>query len=92
MSCTADHNLIKVAESDRPLFGKIKFWEIEQLSARLYAFRYTFYRNIIIVGDDGIIVTDPLTPEAAGILNTEIKICIEFNTLNSYLYVDYLTY
>ena len=73
MSCTADHNLIKVAESDRPLFGKIKFWEIEQLSDRLYAFRYTFYRNIIIVGDDGIIVTDPLTPEAASILNTEIK-------------------
>ena len=73
VACSANHDLIKVSESDRPLFGKIKFWEIEQLSDHLYAFRYTFYRNIIIVGDDGIIVTDPLTPEAAAILNGELK-------------------
>ena len=37
------------------------------------SFRYTFYRNIILIGDDGIIVTDPLTPEAASILNDELK-------------------
>ena len=73
VACSANQDLIKVAESDRPLFGKIKFWEIEQLSDQLYAFRYTFYRNIILIGDDGIIVTDPLTPEAAAILNNELK-------------------
>ena len=73
VACSANHDLIQVAESDRPLFGKIKFWEIEQLSDQLYAFRYTFYRNIIIIGDDGIIVTDPLTPEAAAILSDELK-------------------
>ena len=73
VACSANHDLIKVAESERPLFGKIKFWEIEKLSDQLYAFRYTFYRNIILIGDDGIIVTDPLTPEAAAILNDELK-------------------
>ena len=73
VACSANQDLIQVAESDRPLFGKIKFWEIEQLSDQLYAFRYTFYRNIILIGDDGIIVTDPLTPEAAAILNDELK-------------------
>ena len=73
VACSANHDLIQVAESDRPLFGKIKFWEIEQLSDQLYAFRYTFYRNIILIGNDGIIVTDPLTPEAAVILNNELK-------------------
>ena len=73
VACSANHDLIQVAESDRPLFGKIKFWEIEKLSDQLYAFRYTFYRNIILIGNDGIIVTDPLTPEAAVILNDELK-------------------
>ena len=73
VACSANHDLIQVAESERPLFGKIKFWEIEQLSDQLYAFRYTFYRNIILIGNDGIIVTDPLTPEAAVILNNELK-------------------
>jgi len=73
VACSVNQDLIKVAESDRPLFGKIKFWEIEQLSDQLYAFRYTFYRNIILIGDNGIIVTDPLTPEAAAILNKELK-------------------
>ena len=73
VACSTSHDLIQVAESDRPLFGKIKFWEIEQLSDQLYAFRYTFYRNIILIGNDGIIVTDPLTPEAAVILNDELK-------------------
>ena len=73
VACSANHDPIQVAESDRPLFGKIKFWEIEKLSDQLYAFRYTFYRNIILIGNDGIIVTDPLTPEAAVILNDELK-------------------
>ena len=73
VACSSNHDLIQVSESDRPLFGKIKFWEIEQLSDQLYTFRYTFYRNIILIGDDGIIVTDPLTPEAASILNDELK-------------------
>jgi len=73
VACGANQDLIQVAESDRPLFGKIKFWEIEKLSDQLYTFRYTFYRNIILIGDDGIIVTDPLTPEAAAILDNELK-------------------
>ena len=73
VACSSRFDPLKIAESDRPLFGKIKFWEIEQLSNEIYAFRYTFYRNIFLIGDEGIIVTDPLTPEAAEILYEEIR-------------------
>ncbi len=73
IGCGTPLELTTVAESEAPLFGKMKLWEIEKISNNLYAFRYTFYRNIILIGDDGIILTDPLTPEAASILNEEIK-------------------
>ena len=72
-ACTNNIDLVSVAESEKPLFGKIKLWEIEKFSEELYAFRYTFYRNIFLIGDEGIIVTDPLTEEAANILFNEIK-------------------
>ena len=39
----------------------------------MYAYRYTFYRNFFLIGEDGIILTDPLTVEAAKILDTELR-------------------
>lgn len=39
--------------------------ETEQLADGLYAFRYGAYRSLFIVTDEGVIVTDPLSPEAA---------------------------
>ncbi|GIT37476.1 MAG: hypothetical protein Ct9H300mP6_13440 [Gammaproteobacteria bacterium] len=54
--------ICSIAESDRPLFGKIKFWEMRNFRS-LYAFRYTFYRNIISWGE--ALLYGPLTPEAA---------------------------
>jgi len=62
-----------IAESEKTLFGKLKLWEIEKISPYLYAYRYTFYRNFFLVGKDGIILTDPLTVEAAKILDTELR-------------------
>ena len=50
-----------IAESEKTLFGKLKLWEIEKISPHLYAYRYTFYRNFFLIGEDGIILTDPLT-------------------------------
>lgn len=73
IACSTNLDLVSVAESEKPLFGKIKLWEIEKFSEGLYAFRYTFYRNIFLIGDEGIIVTDPLTEAAANILHTEIR-------------------
>ena len=62
-----------IAESEKALFGKLKLWEIEKISPHLYAYRYTFYRNFFLIGEDGIILTDPLTVEAAKILDTELR-------------------
>ena len=62
-----------IAESEKILFGKLKLWEIEKISPHLYAYRYTFYRNFFLIGEDGIILTDPLTVEAAKILDTELR-------------------
>ena len=67
--CAIQPEPIKVAESDIKLFGKLKTWEIEKISERVYAYRYTFYRNFFLIGDEGVIVTDPLTVDAASILN-----------------------
>jgi glyoxylase-like metal-dependent hydrolase (beta-lactamase superfamily II) len=39
--------------------------ETEQLADGLYAFRYGAYRSLFMVTDKGVIVTDPLSPEAA---------------------------
>jgi glyoxylase-like metal-dependent hydrolase (beta-lactamase superfamily II) len=50
----------------------MKKWETQKLADGVYAFRYTFYRNIFIVTDRGVIVTDPLSIEAARILRGEI--------------------
>ena len=71
--CAIQPEPIKLVESDTKLFGKLKTWEIEKISERVYAYRYTFYRNFFLIGDEGVIVTDPLTVDAASILNKEIK-------------------
>ena len=39
--------------------------ETEQLADNLYAFRFGAYRSLFIVTDEGVIVTDPISPEAA---------------------------
>jgi glyoxylase-like metal-dependent hydrolase (beta-lactamase superfamily II) len=39
--------------------------ETEQLAEGLYTFRYGAYRSLFMVTDDGVIATDPISPEAA---------------------------
>jgi glyoxylase-like metal-dependent hydrolase (beta-lactamase superfamily II) len=50
----------------------ISLMETEDLGGGLYAFRYGPYRNIFIVTDEGVIVTDPLDVKAAGPMREEI--------------------
>ncbi len=61
-----------VAISDEPLIGPFKLWEVERITEDVYAFRYSFYRNIFIVTDEGVIATDPLSVEAGQILSEQI--------------------
>ncbi|NND36505.1 MAG: MBL fold metallo-hydrolase [Gammaproteobacteria bacterium] len=46
--------------------------ETEQLAEGVYAFRYTFYRNVFIVTDEGVIATDPMNAKAAAALRQAI--------------------
>ena len=39
--------------------------ELEQLADNLYAFRYGPYRSLFMVTTEGVIATDPISPEAA---------------------------
>lgn len=48
-------------------------YDVESLGDGLYTFRYGPYRNIFLIGSDGVIVTDPLKVPAAKALRAEIR-------------------
>ncbi len=50
----------------------VPFYQTEDLGNGLYAFRYGPYRNIFVVGEDGVIATDPIDVRAAKPLSEEI--------------------
>jgi glyoxylase-like metal-dependent hydrolase (beta-lactamase superfamily II) len=50
-----------------------KLWETERVGDNVYTFRFSFYRNIFIVTDDGVIATDPLNPIAGPLYLTAIR-------------------
>lgn len=53
--------------------GFMSSYETEAIGDGLYTFRYGPYRNIFLVGDEGVIVTDPLKVAAAEALLGEIR-------------------
>ncbi|MFQ5636185.1 MAG: MBL fold metallo-hydrolase [Gammaproteobacteria bacterium] len=54
------------------LFPGMLRQETEQLAPGVYAFRYTFYRNVFIVTEEGVIATDPMNAVAAAALRKAI--------------------
>ena len=52
--------------------GFMNSYEVEKIGDGLYTFRYGPYRNIFLIGDEGVIVTDPLKVVAAEALRKEI--------------------
>ena len=59
-------------EASRPLETQ-EFTELTEISDDLYMFRFWVYRTIFLVTDAGVIVADPINPQAAGILMEEIR-------------------
>ena len=59
--------------SDKPVGGEPFGHSVTEISDGLYVFRWWIYRNIFIVTDEGVIVTDPLNPKAAKLLQSEIS-------------------
>lgn len=56
-----------------PMGGQAFGHSVKQIGNGLYVFRWWVYRNIFIVTDDGVIVTDPMNPKAAKLLQSEIR-------------------
>ncbi len=52
--------------------GLMARYQTDSLGNGLFAFRLGPYRNIFVVGEDGVVATDPLSVEAAAILKEEI--------------------
>lgn len=48
-------------------------YDVTKVAENVYSFRYIFHRGEFIVTDDGVIVIDPISPEAAKALDGEIK-------------------
>ena len=59
-------------EASAPLETQ-EFREVTQITEDLYMFRFWVYRTIFLVTDAGVIVADPLNPQAAGMLMEEIR-------------------
>ena len=47
--------------------------EVTQIGPGYYTFRYTGTRNIFLITDAGVIVTDPIEPAAARVMREEIR-------------------
>ena len=56
-----------------PIGGETFGHSVKQVSDGVYVFRWWVYRNIFIVTDEGVIVTDPMNPKAANLLMGEIR-------------------
>lgn len=59
--------------TDKPVGGEPFGHSVTNLGDGLYVFRWWVYRNIFIVTDEGVIVTDPMNPKAAKFLQAEIR-------------------
>ena len=56
-----------------PVGGETFGYSTTNIGDGLYVFRWWVYRNIFLVTDEGVIVTDPMNPKAAKLLRSEIR-------------------
>jgi glyoxylase-like metal-dependent hydrolase (beta-lactamase superfamily II) len=58
--------------TQEPMGGKPFSHSVKNIGDGLYVFRWWVYRNIFVVTDEGVIVTDPMNAKAAKLLRNEI--------------------
>ena len=59
--------------TQEPMGGEEFGHSVTHIGNDIYVFRWWIYRNMFIVTDEGVIVTDPLNPMAAELLKGEIR-------------------
>jgi glyoxylase-like metal-dependent hydrolase (beta-lactamase superfamily II) len=73
LSAAADQPAPPQASPPTTLRIPVKGYETTQLGPGYYTFRYLGIRNIFLVTRDGVIATDPISPEAARVMREEIR-------------------
>jgi glyoxylase-like metal-dependent hydrolase (beta-lactamase superfamily II) len=61
------------AVAGKALPAPVQGWDVTEIGPGYYTFRYTGTRNVFLITSAGVIVTDPIEPEAARILRDEIR-------------------
>lgn len=56
-----------------PLPAPVVGHDVTKIGPGYYTFRYTGARNVFLITSEGVIVTDPIEPEAARIMREEIR-------------------
>ena len=59
--------------TEEPMGGEPFGHSVKNIGDGVYVFRWWVYRNIFVVTDEGVIVTDPMNPKAASLLLGEIR-------------------
>jgi glyoxylase-like metal-dependent hydrolase (beta-lactamase superfamily II) len=65
--------LITPATAQTPLPAPVQGHEVTEIGPGYFTFRHKGLRNIFLITRDGVIVTDPIDPEAARVLREEIR-------------------
>lgn len=63
--------------------------ELEKLTDRVYSYRWTWYRNIVIDTDEGLVVVDPFNADAAGDLKKRLDADFPGRPVHSLIYTHY---
>jgi len=75
-SCNPKRAITRIAVGDLAnYFGPEEYdgSELVKLSDRVYTYRWTWYRSIVIDTDEGLVITDPFNVEATAALKKHLK-------------------
>lgn len=73
LGCALLATLMTAATAQTPLPAPVQGHEVTEIGPGYFTFRHKGLRNIFLITRDGVIVTDPIDPEAARVLREEIR-------------------
>ena len=73
LGCALLAALMTPATAQTPLPAPVQGHEVTEIGPGYFTFRHKGLRNVFLITRDGVIVTDPIDPEAARVLREEIR-------------------
>ena len=73
VGCMLIAALMTPATAQTPLPAPVQGHEVTEIGPGYFTFRHKGLRNVFLITRDGVIVTDPIDPEAARVLREEIR-------------------